>query len=292
MGDLSVMTSRYLRSIVSDWRSVLLLSAQAPVLGLLFAAVLSRQVFITPLVPRTNAREFVLAALLAMVWIGASNSVREIVKERRTFLRERAVGVSAVSLVASRWLVLSVITIVQAVVLYYTATSRQQQPLTDGVLLGDSFGGGPVELMIALSLVGLGSVGIGLLISALVSDVNKAMAILPIVLIPVVLFSGLLIPTTGRIGVEQLSWINPVMWGSSAAAVVADVLTNEGCDPNDLQTVIQQALLGRTVSCSNPRWQQTTGSQVVNLGMAVVQLVVLAGLSFVAADRSTRNLRS
>lgn len=292
MGDLSVMTGRYLRSILSDWRSVLLLSAQAPVLGFLFAAVLSRQVFIAPLVPRTNAREFVLAALLAMVWIGASNSVREIVKERRTFLRERAVGVSAVSLVASRWLVLSIITIGQAVVLYYTATSRQQRPLTDGVLLGDSFGGGPVEMMIALSLVGLASVGIGLLISALVSDVNKAMAILPIVLIPVVLFSGLLIPTTGRIGVEQISWINPVMWGSSAAAVVADVLTNEGCDPNDLQTVIQQALLGRTVSCTNPRWQQTSGTQAVNLGVALIQLLVLAGLSFVAADRSTKNLRS
>ncbi len=290
--DLAVMTGRYGRSLLADWRSLLLLSAQAPILGLLFAAVLSKQVFTTPLVPRTNAREFVLAALLAMVWIGASNSVREIVKERRTFLRERAVGVSATSLVASRWLVLSVITILQAVVLYYAATSRQQVPLTDGVLLGDALGGGPVEMMLSLALVGLASVGIGLLLSSVVSDVTRAMAILPVVLIPVVLFSGLLIPVTGEVGVEQLSWINPVQWGSSAAAVVADVLTNEGCNPDGLQAALQQALLGRTVSCTNPRWQPTTTAQAINLGVAVLQVLILAALSFVAAERSTRNLRT
>ncbi|MEM9131625.1 MAG: ATP-binding cassette domain-containing protein [Actinomycetota bacterium] len=289
--DLAVMTGRYTRSLVADWRSLLLLSVQAPILGLLFAAVLSKQVFATPLVPRTNAREFVLAAVLAMVWIGASNSVREIVKERRTFLRERAVGVSATSLVASRWLVLSVITVLQAVVLYYTATSRQQVPLTDGVLLSDGLGGGPVEMMLAFALVGLASVGLGLLLSSVVSDVTRAMAVLPVLLIPVVLFSGLLIPVTGEVGVEQLSWVNPVQWGSSAAAVVADVLANEGCDPDGLQAALQQALLGRTVSCTNPRWQPTTTTQAVNLGVAVLQVIVLAALSFVAADRSTRNLR-
>jgi ABC-type multidrug transport system ATPase subunit len=292
LGDLSVMTGRYLRSLLSDWRSLALLAAQAPILGLLFAAVLSRQVFATPLVPRTNAREFVLACVLAMVWIGASNSVREIVKERRTFLRERAVGVSASSLVASRWLVLAIITVLQAIVLYLTATSRQEVALTDGVLFDRLPLAGPLEMMTALALVGLGSVGIGLLISALVKDANKAMAVLPVVLIPVVLFSGLLIPTVGRIGVEQISWINPVQWSSSAAAVVADVLSNEGCNPGDLQAAIQQALLGRTVSCTNARWQPTTATQAVNLGVAALQLVVLIGLSFLAADRSTRNLRS
>ncbi len=285
--DFAVMTGRYARSIVADPKSLLLLLAQAPVLGILFSLVLSRNVFATSLRPSTAAREFVLACVLAMVWIGASNSVREIVKERRTFLRERAVGVSPSSLVASRWAVLSAITIVQSVVLYVTATSRQRVPVGDGVLLPS----GNVELILALAAVGLASVGIGLALSGYVQDASKAMALLPIVLIPIVLFSGLLIPTADKPVLEQVSWVNPVQWGSSAAAVTADVLEREGCNPTGLEAQLQLALLGRTISCSNPRWQTTSGTQAVNFGLAAIQMAALIVLSFAATSRSTRVIR-
>lgn len=287
LGDFQVMTMRYLRSIVADWRSLTLLAAQAPILGFLFALVLSRTVFRAPIRPSTSAREFVLAAVLAMVWIGASNSIREIVKERKTFLRERAVGVAPSALVASRWAVLAGITLIQSVILYYAATSRQLVPLTDGVLISS----GPLELMVALALVGLASVGIGLVISGAVADSSKAMALLPIVLIPIVLFSGLLIPTAGQPGIEQVSWINPVQWPSSAAAATASVLEKEGCNPTGLQAQLQQAFLGRTISCANPRWQPTTSAQLVNFGVGAVQVAVLVVLSFVVTARSTRVIR-
>jgi ABC-type multidrug transport system ATPase subunit len=286
--DFRVMTGRYLRSIVADSKSLLLLAAQAPILGLLFAAVLSTRVFTVGLRPSTSAREFVLAAVLAMVWIGASNSIREIVKERVTFLRERAVGVTASSLVASRWAVLATVTVVQSVVLYYAAVSRQTTPPESGVLLGN----GPAELILALVAVGLASVGIGLVISGAVTDAAKSMAALPLVLIPVILFSGLLIPTSGPLLLEALSWINPIHWGSSAAAVTANVLEKEGCNPTGLQAQLQQVFLGRTISCANPRWQTTVLTQAVNLGAAVISVGVLVWLSFVVTARSTRNLRT
>ncbi|MGI9616496.1 MAG: ATP-binding cassette domain-containing protein [Acidimicrobiales bacterium] len=286
-GDFTVMTSRYIRSIVADPKSLLLLLAQAPVLGVLFAFVLSRNVFGSSLRPSTAARELVLACVLAMVWIGASNSIREIVKERRTFLRERAVGVSPSSLVASRWAVLSAITVLQAVVLYLAATSRQRSPVGPGVLLPS----GNVELIMALATVGLASVGIGLALSGFVQDTNKAMAVLPIVLIPIVLFSGLLIPTADKVVLEQVSWLNPVQWGSSAAAVTTDVLEREGCNPTGFEAQLQLALLGRTISCSNPRWQTTPATQAINFGVAAVQLGMLVVVSFAATARSTREIR-
>ena len=285
--DFGVMTLRYLRSIVADWRSLALLAAQAPILGFLFAFVLSERVFGPVIRPSTSAREFVLAAVLAMVWIGASNSIREIVKERKTFLRERAVGVAASSLVASRWAVLALISLIQAVVLYYAATSRQRFPLRDGVLLGN----GPLELILALALVGLASVGIGLVISGWVSDSNKAMALLPIILIPIILFSGLLIPTAGQPGIEQASYVNPIQWPSSAAAATANVLEKEGCNPSGLQAQLQQAFLGRTISCTNARWQPEPATQAVNLTVAAAMVVLLVLLSFVVTGRSTRVLR-
>lgn len=222
-----------------------------------------------------------------MVWIGASNSIREIVKERKTFLRERAVGVSASSLVASRWLVLALITTLQATILYATAASRQRTPLDEGVL----FGSGRLELIAALAAIGLASVGIGLVLSGLVKDSSKAMALLPIVLIPIVLFSGLLIPTSGKLGLEQISYVNPVMWPSSAAAVTSDVLAKEGCNPTGIEAQIQQALLGRTISCSNTRWQTTASTQAVNFGLSALVIMALLGLSFWVTDRSTREIR-
>ncbi len=285
--DFSVMTGRYLRTVLADWRSLALMAVQAPTLGLLFAFVLSTEVFASSLRPRTTAREFVLACVLAMVWIGASNSVREIVKERRTFLRERAVGVSPGALVASRWTILALVTVLQAIVLYFTATSRQEVPLSSGVLIGS----GPIELISALALTGLASVGLGLTLSGTVRDANKAMAVLPILLIPVVLFSGLLIPLSGSPGIEQIGWINPIQWGSSAAAAVTDVLANEGCNPSGLEAQLQQALLGRTISCTNPRWQPTAATQAINMGVAVLHVAVLAVMSFVVTARSTRTLR-
>ena len=287
LGDFAVMTGRYIRSIVADPKSLLLLLAQAPVLGMLFAFVLSRNVFGTSLRPSTAARELVLACVLAMVWIGASNSIREIVKERRTFLRERAVGVSPSSLVASRWAVLSAITVAQAVVLYLAATSRQRSSVGPGVLLSN----GNIELIMALAAVGLASVGVGLALSGFVQDTSKAMAVLPIVLIPIVLFSGLLIPTGDKVVLEQVSWLNPVQWGSSAAAVTTDVLEREGCNPTGFEARLQLALLGRTISCSNPRWQTTPATQAINFGVAAVQLGLLVMLSFAATARSTREIR-
>ena len=62
MSDFGVMLSRYARSVISDPKSLLLLAAQAPILGFLFAAVLSQNVFGPSLRPSTAAREFVLAA--------------------------------------------------------------------------------------------------------------------------------------------------------------------------------------------------------------------------------------
>ena len=281
------MTGRYSRSILADPRALALLAAQAPVLGIMFAFVLSDNVFGRSLRPSTAGREFVLAVVLAMVWIGASNSIREIVKERSTFLRERAVGVSASSLVASRWIVLAFITSLQAIILYGMATSRQQVGPGGGTLLAS----GVFELVIALAIVGFGSVGIGLVLSGSVRDSNKALALLPIVLIPIVLFSGLLIPTSGKVGLEQISYINPVQWPSSAGAVTTNVLAKEGCNPSGLEAQLQQALLGGTIACNNPRWQPTAGTQAVNFLLSGTLLAGLVVLSFWVTRRSTRNAR-
>ena len=265
--DLRVMLVRYVRSLIGDRRRLILLLAQAPVLGAILAAVLFRNAFVEGSGQAT--RQYLLATVLAMSWLGGSNSVREIVQERDVFRREMAVGVSATAFVVSRWIVLSVATAVQAIVLHLVASSRQQNDIGQGALLR----AGQIELILALIGVGVVSVGIGLLISALVTDTPRALTLLPLVIIPTLLLSGLVVPTSGRTGVQELTYLNPVQWGSSAAAVSVDIRTAENCNvPGNTNAQFN-------ATCSNGRWERSAATQGLNFFVIVFWAVALLGLA-------------
>ncbi|MEL7158088.1 MAG: FHA domain-containing protein [Actinomycetota bacterium] len=276
--DFRVMLVRYTRSLIGDKRRLLLLLLQAPVLGVLLAMVLFRDAFSD--LPNQGARQYLLATVLAMTWLGGSNSVREIVQDRDVFRRELAVGVSAFAFVLSRWVVLGAATIVQAIVLHLVASSRQREPLGPGVVIGN----GQLEMILALAGIGLASVGVGLLISAAASDTSKALTILPLVIIPMLLLSGLVVPTSGRTGIQEVTYLNPVQWGGSAGAVTVDLKNASGCNrPGAGQGggFVSQA-------CDNPRWEPTTGTQGLNLGMLGLWSVVLLLLTGAAAGWTLR----
>ena len=120
-----------------------------------------------------------LVLVMGTTWLGASNAVREIVKELPIYRRERAVGLSIPAYVASKALVLGVLTVAQAFVLVSIATARQGGP-RDAVLLGWPIGGAGV---VAARSTGLAAMALGLLVSAASRGVDRAMAILPVVLI-------------------------------------------------------------------------------------------------------------
>ncbi|MFV0524346.1 MAG: FHA domain-containing protein [Acidimicrobiales bacterium] len=298
--DFTTMLVRYVYSIVGDRKRLALLLLQAPILGLILSLLLYRDAFGPETGP--GARQYLLATVLSMTWLGGSNSVREIVDDREVFRREAAVGVSSVGFVLSKWVVLATATVFQAVVLHLMASLRQEYPLGDGVLIPS----GPMELMVALAGVGVVSVGMGLVISALSSDTPRALTIMPLVIIPALLLSGLVVPTSGRAGVEQLTYLNPVQWGGAMAAVTVDLPRSEGC--NDLVPVSPgdpngtapdgavaapaaapdsggeaDAAFSTPESCDNPRWEHRRPTQVVNLTVLTYWVLGLAAVAAWAA---------
>ena len=275
--DLGVMTGRYLRSLAGDRRRLLLLLLQAPLLGILLSLVLFTDAFAFG--PGSGAGQYLMATVLAMTWLGGSNSVREIVQDRAVFQREKAVGVSTFGFVLSRWVVLSLATTVQAVILHLIASIRQKDSLGSGAL----FASGHLELMLALAGVGVAAVGVGLLISAMVSDTAKALTILPLVLIPILLLSGLVVTTWGRPGIQELTYLNPVQWGGSMGAVTLDLQGGSGCD---VLTEVSQEDLDRVGlsrdACTNERWVRDVPTQTLNLivlGAWTVILLPVAGMA-------------
>jgi ABC-type multidrug transport system ATPase subunit len=206
------LTRRYLELIASDPVNLLLLSCQAPLLAVIVLLATGSSGFDTSNSSALNTA--LLSALLIAVsatYLGASNSIREIVKELPLYSRERAVGLSIASYIASKVAVLSVITIIQGIVLVMIGTIRQGGP-SGGVVV-------PwlrLELIVAVALTGMGAMGIGLVISALVSKADKALTLLPLVLVPQLILAYPNLKVQDKPVLNQLSYVAPTQWGYAA----------------------------------------------------------------------------
>jgi hypothetical protein len=168
------LTRRYFEVKIKDKRNTLLLLAQAPVVAILLAIIVGDSV--------NNSQTLFIAAIVS-IWFGANNAVREIVSEAAIYARERLVNLKIPSYVFSKFSVLSAIGFIQCL-------------LFVGILVGmnrlrrDDF----FALVIVLYLTSLAGIATGLLFSAFVNSTEKAMSVLPLILIPQLLLSGYLKP--------------------------------------------------------------------------------------------------
>ncbi|MBW8805032.1 MAG: ATP-binding cassette domain-containing protein [Catenulisporales bacterium] len=225
---LSTLFRRFSSVVWADKRNTLLLFMQAPILGLLMLAVLgSNDLSTTNEIASKKAGSVLLALVLGATYLGASNSIREIVKERPILTRERAIGLSPSAYVLSKVLLLGMLTIAQAAVLVFLGIVRQGGPDHGSVLSSGQF-----ELFAGVALAGLAAMALGLLISAFVSNGDKALTILPVILFAEFLFTGSAFPVSKTPGLAQASYLASAKWGYSAAASTAnaDVLLGTGCN--------------------------------------------------------------
>jgi hypothetical protein len=151
--------------------------------------------------------------VLGAVLMGGAISVRELVKERAIFARERAVGLSVSAYLASKIAVLGTLAALQSLLFAVLTVAGAPGPDGGGVL--DL---GTVEVVIPLALVSVSMVLTGLLISAMVSSSEQTMpALVGLVMLQLVLCGGLL-PVAGRAGLEQVSWLVPGRFAFAATA--------------------------------------------------------------------------
>lgn len=173
-GQWWTLTRRYLEIKMKDFRNTLILLAQAPIVAFILA-------FITDDTPN-DARTIFIAAVIA-IWLGANNAIREIVSETEVYARERLVNLKIPSYVLSKFAILSGIGLIQCSLFVLILTIFGRFEATDFVM---------TTAILYVSL--LAGVAMGLFFSALVSSTEKAMSILPLILIPQLLLSGFLKP--------------------------------------------------------------------------------------------------
>lgn len=168
------LTQRFLEIKLKDLRNTLILLAQAPVVALILAAITDNTA--------NDGRTIFISAVVAM-WLGANNAIREIVSEIEVYMRERLVNLKIPSFVLSKFTILSGIGLIQCLLFVMIMTVFHRFEAADF---------GMITSILYLTL--LAGVSIGLFFSALVSSTEKAMSILPLILIPQLLLSGFLKP--------------------------------------------------------------------------------------------------
>ncbi len=233
LSQLSTLCRRYLAIIASD-RFYLACAAAAPIiLAAILQIVSSKQGLAGGPDSNTNAQEVLLILAIGACFIGALNSIREVVKERSIYTRERAAGLSAGAYLWSKLLVLGVLSAVQAAVMTVIGLAGKPEP-TSGVL----FKNAPLlELVLAMALLAIASMALGLLLSALVNSSETTLILLFVSVMAQVVFSGGAFPIAGRPGLEQVAWLFPARWGYGAAASTANLaVITPGTKPDSLWT--------------------------------------------------------
>jgi len=191
----SILSARYLKLILGDRKRLLLLLLQAPVLGILLMLVATSSADDGVFAYSSTAKSMLFSLTCAAFWIGMLNSIQEICKERAIFEREKISTVRTLPYIASKLAVIGLLCVLQALAL--TLVVR----LYTGPLPQNIFGIQPFSgYFLTVLLTTLCAACLGLAVSALSPNPDRAMAIAPIILLPQILFSGVVFELSGFMG--------------------------------------------------------------------------------------------
>ncbi len=183
--ELRILTSRYLRILTRDRRTLALLLIQAPLIGLLIAVVFHPGSLNSAGASPVDAIEVVFLLMTGSIWLGVTSASREVVKERGLVEREFDVGVRLDVYVIAKALVLFALNFVQ--VLWLTMVIVGLQPL--------GIGPGAVAEMFGIAvLTAWASTSMGLAVSCAARSIDQAAGAVPLLLMPQLLLAGGLIP--------------------------------------------------------------------------------------------------
>jgi ABC transport system ATP-binding/permease protein len=144
-----------------------------------------------------------------VIWLGAIDGAREIVKERAVFDRESAVGVRLGAYLMSKLAVLCGLVTLQVVL--YAGLLLAFRPLDADV-------GAWASVFALFTATGFAAVGMGLLISAAAGSEDQAMSLVPLAVIPQLLFAGTIV-TVERMAEPAQTLSNAIFSQWSLAAV-------------------------------------------------------------------------
>ncbi|MFE9564767.1 FHA domain-containing protein [Streptomyces sp. NPDC006487] len=247
---LWTLMRRYMSVIASDRGFIALMLILPAVLGVVSVVIPAKFGLAPPVAPSRfngDAGTIMLILAVGMCFSGAANSVRELIKERVIYERERATGLSRSAYLVSKVIVLGVITAIQGVIICGIGFYPRDLP-AEGLLM-------PPAVEICLSVIALGftSMMFGLVISSLVKTAEKTMPLLVMFAIVQVVFTGILFQVYDSPGLEQFAWLMPSRWAIAAAGTTLNL------------GVLMPPWDAENPTNTDPLWDATVGQWSLNI---------------------------
>lgn len=208
---LSVLSRRYMELIVNDRARLLLLLIQAPLLAVLINIVANGKQF----VEYEMTKSILFALACSSFWIGILNAIQEICKERVILKREYMSGLRMSAYLLSKFLVLGFMCVVQAILLTGVFVLLVGSPEYGKMM--NAF----LELTITTFLTMMSATAMGLFVSSIFHNPDRAMTVAPILLMPQILFSGLVFSMEGF--AEKISYIVNCRWTMEGYGTTANL---------------------------------------------------------------------
>ncbi|MEV6174748.1 FHA domain-containing protein [Streptomyces sp. NPDC051954] len=225
LSQFGTLVRRYVSVIASDKGFLTLMVILPAVLGAVSLLIDSGESLLPNppnaqgrIIPNGTATTVLLILAVGACFAGAANSVRELIKERVIYERERATGLSRSAYLMSKVFVLGVITVLQGLLVGMIGFASREIP-KEGVIFGSAV---LLELCVPIMALGFTSMMFGLIISALVKTSEKTMPLLVMFAIIQVVFTGCLFTLNGSIGVNEFSYLMPSRWAVGAAGATLD----------------------------------------------------------------------
>jgi len=211
---LTTLTSRYLKIKIKDKINTGILLIQAPVIAILLAFLFSGD---GEKFHQEHPNILLFILVISSMWFGIINAVKEIVGEKAIYERERLIGLKLFPYILSKFLILAILSLIQVAILI-------------GIVIISPI---PLELnflylLILVFVTALSGVAIGLLTSAIASSVSQALSLVPIILLPMIIFGGGMIPINKLSSVPSffnaynVSFIMPTRWALEEGVRIFD----------------------------------------------------------------------
>jgi ABC-type multidrug transport system ATPase subunit/predicted component of type VI protein secretion system len=219
----STIGRRQMRLIISDRGYFIFLALLPFIMGTLSLSVPGTMGFgiPDPMGDAPNEPGQILVLLnVGAIFMGTALTIRDLIGERAIFRREQAVGLSTTAYLLAKVFIYAVFAIVQSSIVTAITIIGKGSPTQGSV----TFLNPTVELFVVMAATTVAAAMVGLALSALAKSNEQIMPLLVVAIMSQLVFSGGMIPVTGRIVLDQMSWFTPARWGFAASASTVDLI--------------------------------------------------------------------
>jgi len=261
---------RKFKTLFNNKQQLLLLFGQAPLIAILLSIVVTDNLFYS--YEETKAILFTIST--AAIWIGLLNSIQEVCKERIILEKEFMADLRLSAYLSSKVVYLFLISLVQAILLITSFMLVVDVPQM-GLLFSWY-----IESIFIVFLTIFSASSMGLLVSSVSKDSSVALTMPTLLLVPQLLFSGMLFPLNGI--VDKVSNFILCRWSVEALGTVNDL--------NSLVSAVQEAIPGYVREIEN-YYTFTINHLTYDLSIIVLMTVILVGLSYYLLKRQLESGR-